>query len=186
MVNSRQMFDFPYKIRKSRLAKSLRLEVSRASGVTLVVPQRVPLFLAKNFLLSKEAWVRAKLVEHQEKKSPIFPELTLKEERRARENARRLINERAHFFATILGLKYNSISIRDQKTRWGSCSRDGNLNFNFRLVFINPELLDYVVVHELCHLKELNHSPKFWQLVEEILPDYKFRRRELKRQSLHF
>ncbi|MFZ4648115.1 MAG: M48 family metallopeptidase [Patescibacteria group bacterium] len=179
------MLDFPYKIRKSRLAKSLRLEVSR-DGVVLVVPMRVPLFLAKQFLLSKESWVRSKLIEQQKKISPVFPELTVREELRARNNARRLIGERVHFFATILNLKYNIIAIRDQKTRWGSCSRDGNLNFNFRLIFINPDLLDYVVVHELCHLKELNHSPSFWKLVENVLPDYRLRRRELKRLSLQF
>ena len=178
------MPDFPYKIRQSRLAKSLRLEITRADGVVLVVPERVPLFLAKSFLLSKESWVKNKLAEQKENKSPIFPELTLKEENLARKNARRLIGERVKFFATILGLKYNIVAIRDQKTRWGSCSRDGNLNFNFRLIFINPELLDYVVVHELCHLVELNHSPRFWSLVESVLPDYCHRRRELKRLSL--
>lgn len=178
------MVDFPYKIRKSRLAKSLRLEISRADGVTLVVPERVPLFLAKSFLLSKESWVKSKLAEQKENKSSIFPELTPKEEVLARKNARRLIGERANFFATILGLEYNTVAIRDQKTRWGSCSRDANLNFNFRLIFVNPDLLDYVVVHELCHLVELNHSPQFWALVESVLPDYRRRRRELKRLSL--
>ncbi|MCX6795695.1 MAG: SprT family zinc-dependent metalloprotease [Candidatus Falkowbacteria bacterium] len=178
------MIDFPYKIRKSRLAKSLRLEISRADGVTLVVPNRVPLFLAKNFLLAKESWVKAKLAEQRSKKSDVFPTITPKEEKEARNNARRLIGERVNFFATILGLPVKTVAIRDQKTRWGSCSKEGNLNFNFRLIFINPELMDYVVVHELCHLKELNHSPKFWALVEKVLPDYRERRRILKRISL--
>jgi predicted metal-dependent hydrolase len=178
------MIDFPYKIRKSRLAKNLRLEISRADGVTLVVPARVPLFLAKSFLTSKAGWVKSRLAEQSLKKSQIFPNLSPQEELLARKNARRLIGERVHFFATILNLQYKIVAIRDQKTRWGSCSRDQNLNFNFRLIFINPELLDYVVVHELCHLKELNHSPRFWSLVEQVLPDYRRRRLELKRLSL--
>lgn len=180
------MNEFSYKIKKSHLAKSLRLEVSRADGVVLIIPKRFPIFLAEKFLLSKKAWVRAKLADYENSASPVFPKLTSSEEKSARNSARRLINERVNFYATILNLKYNVVAIRDQKTRWGSCSRAGNLNFNFRLVFINPELLDYVVVHELCHLKELNHSPQFWQLVQSVLPDYRERRRDLKKLSLQF
>ena len=174
------MFDFPYKVRKSRRARHLKLEVSRGDGVVLVVPWRVPLFLATDFLRSKEAWVKQQLATCQNSPSTLFPKLTPKEEIQARRDARRLINERANFFATILGLKYNSIAIRDQKTRWGSCSTDKNLSFNFRLIFVNPELLDYVVVHELCHLRELNHSVRFWALVAKVLPDYRERRLALK------
>jgi predicted metal-dependent hydrolase len=77
-------------------------------------------------------------------------------------------------------VSYGRITIRNQKTRWGSCSGKGNLNFNCLLMLAPPEVLDYVVVHELCHRREMNHSPRFWALVEQVLPDWRQRRQWLK------
>ena len=79
-----------------------------------------------------------------------------------------------------MGVDYGQITIRSQKTRWGSCSSKGNLNFNCLLLLAPPEVLDYVVVHELCHRKEMNHSPRFWAEVARVMPDYKVRRKWLK------
>ena len=79
-----------------------------------------------------------------------------------------------------MGVDYGRITIREQKTRWGSCSSKGNLNFNWKLVLLAPELLDYVVVHELAHRREMNHSKNFWKIVEAELPDYREQRRRLK------
>ena len=76
--------------------------------------------------------------------------------------------------------EYGRVNIRDQKSRWGSCSRQGNLNFNYRLLFLNSAVRDYVIVHELCHLKEFNHSSRFWELVSRQTPDYKILRNQLK------
>ena len=68
-------------------------------------------------------------------------------------------------------MKYNHVSIRNQRRRWGSCSSKKNLNFNYRILTLSPELRDYIIVHELCHLKELHHGKTFWDLVERIIPD---------------
>lgn len=96
-----------------------------------------------------------------------------------REAARVRIEERLAHFSERMGLAYGKVSVRDQKTRWGSCSSKGNLNFNWRLVFAPGAVLDYVVVHELAHLRELNHSRRFWKLVERFSPDYREHRRWL-------
>ena len=88
--------------------------------------------------------------------------------------------ERTAYFARLLNVTYGRITIRSQRTRWGSCSAAGNLNFNCLLMLTPGEIRDYVVVHELCHRKELNHSARFWNLVEEVLPDYRTRRQWLK------
>ena len=91
-----------------------------------------------------------------------------------------MIPERVRYFAPKVGVDYGMITIRNQKTRWGSCSARGNLNFNCLLMLAPSEVIDYVVVHELCHRKELNHSPRFWAEVARVLPDYKRQERWLK------
>jgi len=91
-----------------------------------------------------------------------------------------LTEERLQYFNKFYGYKWNKIVIRNQKTRWGSCSKKGNLNFNYKIALLPPEALDYIVVHELCHLKEFNHSINFWNLVSKTIPNFKEIRRELK------
>lgn len=90
-----------------------------------------------------------------------------------RQQARSYLPERACHYAALYGFSYHKLSIKGQRSRWGSCSRQGNLNFNWRLMQAPPEAVDYVVIHELCHLRELNHSPRFWALVEACCPDYR-------------
>lgn len=94
--------------------------------------------------------------------------------------ARKIFEARVAYFQQFTGGKYTSITIRDQKTRWGSCSGRGTLSFNWRLILAPPEILDYVVVHELCHLTHMNHSKEFWALVGSVIPDYKMKRKWLK------
>ena len=80
--------------------------------------------------------------------------------------------QKSFLFARLMGVSYRNITIREQKTRWGSCSSEKNLNFNWKLILAPPEVLDYVVVHELCHLKEINHSKAFWDEVGKVMPEY--------------
>lgn len=108
------------------------------------------------------------------------PVLTMEDIRNLADKATRAIPERVRYFAPIVGVDYGRITIRNQRTRWGSCSGRGNLNFNCLLMKTPPEVVDYVVVHELCHRKEMNHSPRFWAEVERVLPEYKKARRWLK------
>lgn len=101
-------------------------------------------------------------------------------ERRYRNAAKKQFTARCAYYHTFTGGTYTSITVRDQKTRWGSCSSKGTLSFNYRLIFAPPAVLDYVVVHELCHLTQMNHSKAFWNMVERVMPDYKLSKNWLK------
>lgn len=97
-----------------------------------------------------------------------------------KEAARTIINERVRHWNTHYRLPIGKITIRNQKNRWGSCSKKGNLNFNYKLAFMPPEIRDYVIVHEICHVKEFNHSRSFWNLVVEAIPNHKELRKRLR------
>src|SRR3989344_7962300 len=97
-----------------------------------------------------------------------------------KELARRLIHDRLEYFNQFYGFKYNKVAIRNQKTRWGSCSKRGNLNFSYKLALLPSHLSNYIIVHELCHLKEFNHSKSFWLLVAQQFPDHQELKKQLK------
>ena len=103
-----------------------------------------------------------------------------------KKKAREYIGSRVDFFSRMLKLQPGSMRITSALSRWGSCSEDNNLAFSFRLMMAKPEVIDYVVVHELMHIKERNHSAKFWQLVESAMPQYKLHRRWLKNNNYKF
>ena len=165
---------------------TLGLEVSRNGQVKLRAPRRVSDGALQNFARQKEAWIIEKYLMMEEKRKaeslqqdPDYvkdPAL----ERAYRRQAKARLEERAAYFASRMGVSYQRISVRAAKTRWGSCSAKGNLNFHWKLILMPPQVLDYVVVHELAHRKEMNHSPAFWAEVEKILPDYRERRKWLK------
>ena len=103
-----------------------------------------------------------------------------KEYLKHKEAARKLVHERLEYFNKFYGFTYKKIAIRNQKTRWGSCSKQGNLNFSYRLALMPAHHADYIIVHELCHLGEFNHSKNFWALVAQQVPNYKQIKKELK------
>lgn len=97
-----------------------------------------------------------------------------------KEAARILVHQRLNYWNQFYNFQYGRVSIKNTRSRWGSCSSKKNLNFNYRIIFLSPELQDYLIVHELCHLAEMNHGPRFWSLVAKQIPDYKYRIGELK------
>ncbi len=101
-----------------------------------------------------------------------------------REQARRFVENRIKYFNSFYNFKLNRIAIKNQMTRWGSCSSKGNLNFNYKVIYLKPALADYLIVHELCHLGELNHSKRFWTLVLKTIPNYVKINKELKRMHI--
>lgn len=173
--------EITYELKSSRLAKSLRLEIGR-NGLRAVKPWRVPDIFVEDFIKSKAAWIVRSLAKNFEAKIDlnILPEEIPLLKRRAA----KILLSRLEFFNQYYNYKYSRLSVRDQKTRWGSCTRGGILSFNCRLALLPEKLLDYVVVHELCHIKEMNHSARFWLLVSKTIPDYLERRRELRKYNL--
>ena len=159
--------------------KSLSVQI-KTDGQLIV---RAPLHLVKNkidsFVREHEDWIRrnmAKVEQYQEERV----EITDRQRSEGIRLAKQVFPEQVAYFARRMGVSYGRITIREQKTRWGSCSSGGNLNFNWKLVLMPSEVLDYVVVHELAHRKEMNHSAKFWKVVEAELPDYMARRENLR------
>ena len=166
---------FPYRIiRSSR--KTLAIQVSVSGQVTVRAPHTMPDSTIHRFLSQKESWILEHLSHAAtEPAQPQAENPPLSEFRRSyyMESARKIFKRKTAAYARKMGVTYGRITIREQKTRWGSCTSEGNLNFNWRLIFAPEKVLDYVVVHELSHRKEMNHSKNFWREVEKILPDYK-------------
>jgi hypothetical protein len=106
--------------------------------------------------------------------------------REKREQARCLVENRINYFNRFYNFEINRIAIKNAKTRWGSCSSKRNLNFNYKIIYLGPDLADYLMVHELCHLGELNHSKRFWALVFKTIPDYIKINKELKKTPVKF
>ena len=169
---------------KRSARKSLSLEIMPDGSLLARAPQRMPEREIWAFIREKEDWIRVHREQRMERVAdaaadPLSPD-QIKE---LADVALRVLPERCRYFAGIMGVSYGRITIRNQKTRWGSCSSKGNLNFNCLLMLAPPEIRDYVVVHELAHRKEMNHSPRFWKEVEKVLPDYRQRLLWLKKNG---
>lgn len=172
--------DFSYIIKTVRRSRRLRLAVHHDGRVAITKPYFLSKAVAEVFLRSKAEWVKAKLEHFKNMPAPLVRPHNRQDYLKHKEEARALIINRLEQFNRFYNFKYQRISIRDQKTRWGSCSRAGNLNFSYRLLGLTPEAADYIIVHELCHLREMNHSVRFWALVSKTVPDYERLRRELR------
>ena len=164
-------------VRSSR--KTLAVQI-RADGTVIArAPLRMPKDRILYFLSEKASWIRmqqGKMQERENMRQQARIHLDAAQEKELRERAKSVLAQRTAYFARQVGVTYGRITVRDQKTRWGSCSQTGNLNFNFRLILAPSEVLDYVVVHELCHRRQMNHSAQFWQEVAQVLPDYRERK----------
>lgn len=172
-------------IRSSR--RTLSLQVKNNGQVIVRAPRHVTLQEIAAFVRKNSAWLHKHLEKVRKEKelnaaSPVQP-LTMEDIQKLADEALRVIPGRVAHFAPLVGVTYGRITVRNQRTRWGSCSSKGNLNFNCLLMLAPPGILDYVVVHELCHRKEMNHSPKFWAEVAKVMPDYKERQKWLRTEG---
>ena len=162
--------------------RTVGLEIRPDGSVLVRAPYAMSQARIRAFLDGKRDWIlrhRAQALARQEARRDIEP-LTEEELAALAAGARQDMQERVRRFAPIVGVTYGRITIRRQRTRWGSCSAKGNLNFNCLLLLAPPEVRDYVAVHELCHRRCMDHSPRFWAEVERVLPDWRERRRWLR------
>ena len=165
--------------------KSLTIQIKTDGSVVVRAPLRLAKYRIERFVTEHEDWIRT-----QQKKAEKYREqvhvITEEERRDGILRAKKIFSERTAYFAKRMGVTYNRITIREQKTRWGSCSSVGNLNYNWKLVLMPPGVLDYVVVHELAHRREMNHSAAFWKVVATWMPDYKKYRKWLRDNGNQF
>ena len=172
----------PYTVKRSKRSRYMRLVVQPGGVVVLTVPWGTHEKAIMRFIERQSSWI-ARAVRKMAGLIPL-PARGRRAYLKHRETAREYIENRVEFWSNLYKLPYKRVAIRDTKARWGSCSREGNLNFSYALLFLPKALADYVIVHEICHLKEHNHSKEFWQLVECAIPDYKAKRAELRRYAL--
>ena len=158
-------------IRSNRKTFSLQIK----NGALIVrVPQRATDRAVAQFVEEHEAWIEKhhSIDAQKQKEADAIVPLSEEELKALTAEAKRIIPRRVEFYAAQLGVSYGKISIRHQKTRWGCCSSEGNLTFNCLLLLTPPEILDYIVVHELCHSKEMNHGKAFYNEVLRVFPEY--------------
>jgi predicted metal-dependent hydrolase len=183
ILDVQKSYRMEYTTKKSAKAKHLRITVHKNGDVIVTVPVRVSLASAEKFVREKKNWIEEKIQEMKERSAlrPTgFPQGSKKDLEENEEKALALIQSRLLHFNRSYGFAWKNVSVKNLTTRWGSCSKIGNLNFSYKIIYLSKELADYLVVHELCHLGEFNHSKKFWSLVEKTIPDYLILRKQLK------
>jgi len=168
--------------KKNKQSKGIKISLKNNHQFLVTYPWFISEKQAERFFLKNKKWVIKNLeVLKLNKFSNLLDWGERKDYLRNKERARSLVKERIKEINQFYDFSFNRIAIRDQKTRWGSCSSQSNLNFNYRILFLPDDLVDYLIVHELCHLQEMNHSSGFWNLVAQKIPDYRQKSKKLRK-----
>jgi predicted metal-dependent hydrolase len=176
----------PYTLKRSRKARRISITVKQTGDVFVTMPWFAPARIAESFVKAKSEWIQNTQEKLKKKfENKIVLKQTRKDYLEHKDRALVFIKERVNYFNQFYNFSFKKITIKKQISRWGSCSSKGNLNFNYSLIHIPRELADYIVVHELCHLKEMNHGKNFWNLVAHTLPHHKELRAELRKKYIH-
>lgn len=173
-----------YTLKVSKRARRMRLAMYCDGTLVVTAPSTMRESIIEQFMIRKSQWILDKLsyfTEIAKKMTILEPKPSFQENK---ESALVFVRNRLKILNETYKFTYNTINIKDQKTRWGSCSKKGNLNFNYRIANLPPHLTDYIIVHELCHLKEFNHSQKFWNLVAKAIPEYRDIQNELREHQI--
>ncbi|MFZ1626219.1 MAG: YgjP-like metallopeptidase domain-containing protein [Candidatus Moraniibacteriota bacterium] len=178
------MTTYDYTLRRSLRARQLRLSVGPGGALAVSAPYWVSDGFIERFLINHAEWIREKVEQLKRTSHSPLARGGKREYARHKEAARALAVARLAQFNESYGFAYHQVSIRNQKTRWGSCSKRGNLSFNYRIALLPADLADYVILHELCHLGAFDHSERFWKLMARTMQDYLKRRRALRKTAL--
>lgn len=170
----------PYELRTHARARGVRISVGSGGRVLVSKSRWVSIRRADEVLQKNFEWIWERVEEAKKKPQKILEKYSASDFREHKGAAQKLAEERVSHFNKFFGYTIEKISVKNQRTRWGSCSSRKSLSFNYKIIFLPPELQDYLVVHELCHLAQMNHSHNFWNLVATQIPDYKERRAKLK------
>lgn len=169
-----------YQHRRLHRFRRVRLAISFGGKINISTPIFFPEYKIKDFLFQHADWILEKIAYSQEQESKsIFP-TGHKDYLINKSRALRLVREKISKLNSMYNFRYNKVTVKNTSSRWGSCSKNGNLNFNYKLIYLPDELATYVVAHELSHLQEMNHGKKFWSLVAKAVPDWKVLRKQLK------
>ncbi len=173
-----------YTFTRSARVRHMRITVYPTGSVKVTAPRLIPEFIIRRFVASKADWISKKVEQFKSRPpTPDHPQWgtgTRREYMKFKDAAYELATGKVAYFSEKYAVKYGAITIRNQKSRWGSCTKEGNLSFSYRMIFLPPELQDYLVVHEVCHIKELNHSKTFWDLVKQEVSNYAVLRKRLR------
>ena len=176
----RSINGIPYTLRNT--ARRMRVSIRIDSSGTLIVSKSpwISVKSAERVLEKNFEWIETRMREMNARPKKLLEHYSRKDFLAYKEVARKLVNERLEYYNRIYRFNIGRVTIRNQKSRWGSCSPRGDVNFNYKLALLPPELSDYVIVHELCHIGEMNHGSKFWALVARTVPDWQAKRLALK------
>ncbi len=169
-----------YELKRRRGMRTIRIAVHPGGKLVVSSGMSRSQNEIEAFLYRQKAWIETSVEKMKNVSESLLTKNDPKEYRERKKEARMLVEARLETFNALYGLKWSRVSIKNTRRLWGSCSRRGNLNFNYKLLLIPPDLRDYVIVHELCHLIHFNHSPRFWNEVARALPDFKERKKRLR------
>ncbi len=179
-----QKRNIEYTLKLSKKSRHLRLAVYNGGEFVVTAPWRLSLPFIERFIIRKSKWVLEKIDQLIALPKPIKAKSSKIDYLKYKAVARKIARDKMNYFNQFYNFKWRKIAIKNTKTRWGSCSKQGNINFNYKIALLPEKLADYIIVHELCHLGELNHSRRFWALVSRSVPDYRQIKQELHKNSL--
>lgn len=168
-----------YTITTNVRSKRIRIAVSALGKVKVTKPRGVSNIYTENFVLDKFDWIVNSVEKINKRPQKLLAHFSAKDFKEYKKEAEKFVNARVEYFNQFYKYEVNNIKVRNQSSRWGSASVKKNLNFNYKIIFLPQELQDYIIVHELCHLKEMNHGKGFWNLVALQIPDHKIRRKKI-------